>query len=279
MANPLRTFSAAACVVALGFAFVGGSIARADDPNPFDGKLQLDVTPYIWVPTINATFRHPLSGLAAPDGRPIVIDPTQTYDTTIGPNQYLAKLNFALMGAAVLHYGSFALYGDFINLNASSQGERVGNIGNTAFTLGASAQGQVITTLWTIAPGVSLYHSKKATVDIIAGAQTMWLSTNGNAQLTGPLGNTFTTGFRSFQSSTAFVAGTTGHFNLGRKWSVPFFFDYGWGTPTSVQWLVGLKYGRTSLSWRSFEFNAVNNTDFVQHLNLSGLLLGYTFSF
>jgi hypothetical protein len=274
-----RSFSAVACVVALGFAFAAGSVARADDQNPFDGKLHVDVTPYVWGPSLNGSFRHQLNELTAPNGQPIVLDPTQTYDVSVGRNQLLAKLNFAAMGEVVVHYSGFAFYGDFINLNASGQAEHLGDIGRTAFTLGAATQGQVVTTLWTVAPGLTVYHSKAATVDILAGAQTLWLSTNANAQLTGPLGNTFTSGFNKFQSSTAFVAGTAGHINLGGKLSLPFFFDYGWGAPLSVQWLAGLKYGRTSLSWRSLEFNPGSPTDFVQHFNLSGPMLGYTFSF
>src|SRR5450631_4525295 len=39
------------------------AVARAEDrpDDPWDGKLHVDVTPYIWLPTINGTLRFALS--------------------------------------------------------------------------------------------------------------------------------------------------------------------------------------------------------------------------
>lgn len=277
----LRKFSVAALACALTFAFLGGGVARADDANPF-ANIQIDVTPYVWAPTVNATFRHPLAGVLGPDGQPIA-PPGATFDASIGPSQVLAKLNFALMGAMQVHFGDLSLYGDFINVNLSGGGlTNVRNIGNTAYTVGGTAGGQVVTTLWTLAPGFRVFHNKLATVDIIAGAQTLWQSSNGQLQLTGPLGNTFSSGFNQFQGTTAFVAGTTGHIGLTDKLSVPFFFDYGFGTPSSLQWLLGVKYGAKSgivLAWRTIQFNTTSTTDILQNMNLSGPLLGYTIAF
>lgn len=265
--------------MAVALASLAGSVARAADLNPFDTQLQIDLTPYIWAPTINSTNRHPLAGVTDPSGNPIA-PPGATYDTTIGPNQIFAYLNFALMGAMSVHYGDLSLYGDLINANVSGNGlTKVRNVGPTVYTVSGQAGGQVVETIWTLAPGYRVFHNKYASVDIIAGVQTLWLSTNGTLTVTGPLGNTFNTGFNQFQSLTSFVAGTTGRVHLGGKFSVPFFFDYGFGNPSSTQWLVGVKYGERSgisLNWRSLQFDTNNANSMLQSLHLSGPLLGYT---
>ena len=281
MVTSLRKLSATGSL-AFALTSLAGGVARAADPNPYDTQLEIDVTPYIWVPGINASIRHSLGSIVdASTGHPIGAAEA-TYDATIGPNQILANFNFALMGAVSVHYGTLALYGDFINLNVSGSGlTKVRNVGNTAYTLGATAGGQIVPTIFTVAPGLRVLHNKFASADIIAGVQTMWLSTNSTASVTGPLGNTFSGGSSQFQSVTSFVAGTTGRLHLIGKLSLPFFFDYGFGQPSSLQWLAGLKYGDRSgisLNWRTIQFNTTNTSSMVQNLNLSGLLLGYTLS-
>ena len=267
--------------MALALTSLAGGVARAADLNPFDTQLQIDVTPYVWAPSINGTFRHPLAGVTGPNGQPVV-PAGATFDAQVGPNQILANLNFALMGAIAIHYGDLALYGDFMNLNVSGGGlTKIRNVGATNYTLNGTAGGQIVPTLWTIAPGYRVFHNRYASIDILAGVQTLWLSTNGNATVTGPLGNTFQGGFNQFQSLSTFVAGFNGRVRLGGKFSVPFFYDYGFGQPSSSQWLVGVKYGDRSgisLDWRSLQYDATNANSMLQSLHLSGPLLGYTLS-
>jgi hypothetical protein len=274
-----RFFAFIAFAMIVGLMFLGGtSVARAADsaPNPYDGKLHVDVTPYIWIPGITATTREVLRSITGPDGQPIATDPQQTFDTSISSSSLRSKINSGFETAASVHYGPYVLYADFENANIGSNAAAVQNVGMTADTLATQAQIQVVSTILTIAPGVTLYHSPAASVAVLIGSQTLWLSQNGNMQVTGPQGNTFSAGFNRAEHYGAVVAGFAGQVAVGRKWSVPFFIDYGFSTPTSIQWLAGVKYGKTSLTWRTFQFNNNNPNALLQRLNLTGAMLGYT---
>jgi hypothetical protein len=251
--------------------------------NPWDGKFHLQVTPYAWLPTINATLRYPLSSITRPSGEPIAADLTQTFDTTIGPNNYLSKFNFGIAGNAAIRYGNVALYTDFINANLSGQSSKVRNLtgpfGNVFATIGRSAQEQTVSTLWTVGPSYTLYHSKGTSVDLLAGGQFLWLSANAGLQFTGPLGNTFTAGASKKENYNDFIVGTYGHVGLGGHWSIPYYLDAGFGKPNSWQGIIGLQYGGFSLDWRYLQYNAGSSTALLQHLSLGGPVFGYTFRF
>jgi hypothetical protein len=263
------------CIFATLIFLGGASTGRADDapPNP---TLHVDFLPYAWLPNITATLRQPLDGITGPNGIPIAADPLQTFDTQIGPTDYFSKINFGAQGALTAHYGPWGLYADFQNVNVGSGVASVRNIGRTDFTFSTQAQFQAIFTSLTIAPEVTVYHSRVADLNVLIGSQSLWLSENGNAQVTGPLGNMFSGGFNKSEHFGAVVAGFAGNVALGGKWSAPFFVDYGFSTPNSIQWFAGVKYGKTLLTWRTVQFNSTNQNSLLQHLNLTGLMLGYT---
>jgi hypothetical protein len=274
----LLTRFALVCIFAA-LMFLGGtSTGRADNtpPNPYDTALHIDFMPYAWLPSITATLRQPLVGITGPNGQPIAADPLQTFDTQVGPTDYFSKINFGAQGALIAHYGQFALYADFQNVNVGSGVASVRNIGRTDFTFATQAQFQAVFTSLTIAPAVTVYHSRVAELNVLIGSQTLWLSENGNAQVTGPLGNTFSGGFNKAEHYGAVVAGFAGNVALGGKWSAPYFVDYGFSSPNSIQWFAGVKYGKTLLTWRTVQFNSTNPNTLLQHLNLTGLMLGYT---
>jgi hypothetical protein len=274
-----RLCAVVAFAIIVGLLFLGGtSVVRADDtaPNPYDGKLHVDLVPYVWIPGITGTTRQVLSGITGPNGQPITTDPQQTFDTSVSSSSLRAKINFGFETAIVAHYGPFALYADIENANIGSSSADVRNVGRTAFTLASQGQVQSVSTILTIAPAVTLYHSRVGSVAVLVGSQTLWLSQNGNLQVTDPRGNTFSAGFSRAEHYGAVVAGFTGQVALGGKWSLPYFIDYGFSAPTSIQWLAGVKYGRTSLTWRTFQFNNNNANALLQRVNLTGAMVGYS---
>jgi hypothetical protein len=265
------------CVLAAGTAAQAGS-----DPTPsgdFDGKLHVDFIPYVWLPTINGEFTFKLGDLHAPNIPIVPGDVTKDFDTKIGPNQYLAKLNFALMGELSVRKGNLAFIGDVINLNlGSTQSTLVNPAGIADFPLNLKAQQQIVASVITGEPSVTVFHSHGSYADINAGGRLMSLSVNANFQLTTPVGYFNPNGGASKTVTYSnFVFGTNGAIGLGKKLSFPFYFDYGPGSPQTLAYQGGLRYGKTILEWRYLSY--FSGTGFVKTLNLGGPMVGYTITF
>ncbi len=255
-----------------------GSPARADDTdNPYDGKLTVGITPYVWLPTLNATFKYNLSDLHED-----LPSNSGSFESQIGPNSYLTHLNFALMAAASIRKGNLALYTDLINVNVSNQSATIFNLVGPmgkpypfTGTVGAGA----VATLWTIGPSYTVYHDKGTSVDVLVGGRFAWMKGSVDYSLTGPNGilNPNGSASKTVTLSDGLI-GTYGKFGLGSHWSVPFYFDIGTGTP-SFTWegLLGIKYGQLSLAYRHLDYQS--GTALVQNLTLSGPMLGYSFRF
>jgi len=251
--------------------------------NPWDGKLHIDLTPYVWLPGINASIRYPALKVNLPSGVPGGGGPLATdgsyFDEEIGPKGYLGNTNFALMGYGTVRMGNVALYTDVLNANVSGTASRTrdftGPFGDRVFSLTATDQTQAVTTLFTIAPSYTLYHAKATSLDLMVGGQFAWISTNAGLQLT--TGNqAFRVGASAKANFDDFIVGLYGQVGLGGHFSVPYYVDSGFGTPTTWQYKVGLKYGNLELGWRYLQFNAASEAALVQHLDLGGATLGYT---
>jgi hypothetical protein len=281
--NALKHFKEIALTVAFILALIAGSpAARADDPasNPFDGKLNVELTPYVWLPTLNGTFRFKLSDLTTPAGAPIGTDLTQTFDTSVGPNSYLSKINFGLMFNGTIRMGPLALYSDLINVNVSGATSKTrdftGPGGNLNYTFSTGAQSQIVTTLWTIAPSFTIFHAKGTTINLLAGGQFLWLTGSAAAQLTDMAGRTFSVGALKRETYSDFIVGSNGEVGLSNKWSLPYYVDAGFGAPSTWQGSIGVKYGNTALSWRHLQYNAGNASALLQGLTLDGPTFSYT---
>jgi hypothetical protein len=258
--------------------------ARADDSASGD-QLKINFTPYVWLPTLNGTFRYNYSDLR---GGQFAKDVGQTFDATVGPNGYLSKINFALMGTVTVRKGRWGLLADGLNANVSSSGARVANFtgpgGHVGTTLGVNAQTQVVSTLFTVAPTYNVYQNHGTSVNVLAGGQFMWLSNNAQAQATGEvsLGNlsvtrTVSVGVSKSASFGNVIFGSDGDIGLSKHWSIPYYVDVGTGTP-SFTWegFLAAKYGNASLGWRYLQFNAGGDTSLLQRLSLGGPYFGYT---
>jgi hypothetical protein len=284
--NAPKHFKAIALTAAFILALIAGSpAARAADPapNPYDGKLDIEVTPYVWIPTLNGTFRFKLSDLQTPAGAPVAADLTQTFDSSVGPNSYLSNINFALMFNGEIRMGPLALYSDFLNANVSGANSRIRNItgplGNLNYTFSTAAQSQIVSTLWTVAPSFTIYHDKSTAVNLLAGGQFLWMTASAGAQLTSMAGNTFTIGALKREAYSDFIVGSYGQVGLGGAWSLPYYVDAGFGAPTTWQGQIGVKYGNTALSWRHLQYNAANSSALLQGMTLDGPTFSYTIKF
>jgi hypothetical protein len=263
----------------------GGGVARADDTsNGSDPKFQIDFTPYVWLPTINGTFRFHASDIKTPSGVPIgvpIAAVDRTFDTQIGPNSYLSNVNFALMGTVTAHFGRVGLLADLINVNIASASARVVDLsGPFDATISSQSQVQLVTTLLTVAPSYTLYRNKSTAVDFLVGLQSRTISANANLQLTDANGNGFSAGALRKSTYNNLIVGSYGHVGLGGHWTVPYYVDAGFGPTTSWEGLVGIQYGNLSVNWRYLQYNAASGSDsLLQRLTLGGPMLGYTLRF
>jgi hypothetical protein len=255
---------------------VAARCASASDPpaGEFDGKLHIDVTPYVWLPTINDTLSYSLADVHAP------IDPsdlTKTFDTQIGPNSYLTNLNFAAMGELRIRSGIFAVSADIDNANiVNTNAIFVNPSAHFFFPLGLHTQEQVVATSVTVTPSVTVFHNRGSYADILAGARFFTVNANANWQLTTPYGYFQPNGSACrLVRYNAFVFGTDGRIALGKKWSVPFYFDYGPASTSTLETYAGVTYGKTSLVFKYLRYQGASG--FVKSLNLGGPVLGYTF--
>lgn len=267
------------CAILLAAFALHGSPARADD-NPYDGKLNFTLTPYIWLPTVNGTFRYDVSDLHENLPNP----PAGTIQTQIGPNNYLTKLNFAFMGAATIRQGNLALYTDYITLGAGNQSGSsftlVGPLGNP-HTFSGSVTSHLNATLWTVGPSYTVFNKQGTTVDVLVGARFAWMKASFDYNVMGSDGILNANGSASKSGTLSDVlVGTYGKIGLGNHWSIPFYWDLGTGTPAFTTEVVGgIKYGQLSLLWRYLDYSNAKSSNLVQSADFGGPMLGYTFRF
>ena len=275
--NRLKSFFLAVALVLAVFAV--STPARADDSNPFD-KISIDITPYVWLPTVNGNLRFNLSDYTLPSGQPAG-SRFDTFDAGIGPNSYLSKINSGFLANAIVRYGAVGVYLDVINMNASNVGTiTVKNvtrpISGATNTVTSQTNAQIVMTLWTVAPSITVYHSKLAEVALLAGGQFFELSANAGVQVSDSRGNLASTAGLKREYYSAFILGSYGHFSLGGKWSAPYYIDAGWGPPSTFQGMLGVRYGNTSLIWRHLQYNAGSSAALLQEIRMDGPALAYT---
>ena len=253
----------------------------ATDADPFyDGKLHVAFTPYVWLPTINATFRYNLSDIHLPPGAPGL---SGTFDTTVGPNKYLSNLNFALMGNLQFRLGNTALDTDFINVNISDQTSALFNLsryGHPSTTLSGTAHSREVGTIAQAVGSDTFYRNGNTTVDFLLGgrmffttASVDWqldvddgvISKNGSARRSSTLGDA--------------IVGSFGQVALGKRWAIPFYVDLGTGDPNFTwQGILGIKYGQLGLTYRYLDYSN-GGGGLVQNLRMNGPQVGYTLKF
>jgi hypothetical protein len=252
----------------------------ATDSDPFyDGKLHVAFTPYIWLPTLNATFRYNLSDVHLPPGVP---SRSGTIDASVGANKYLSNLNFALMGNAQFRFGNTALNTDLINVNASNQTTALVNLSghfpNT--TLTGTAHTHAVGTIAQVAGSNTFYRNGNTTVDVLLGGRMMFTTGATDWQLTATNDVINRNGSASRSSTLGdAIVGSFGQFALGKRWAIPFYADLGTGDPNFTwQGILGIKYGQLGLTYRYLDYSN-GSAGLVQNLRMNGPQLGYTLKF
>lgn len=286
--------------------------ASGRSPAASDG-WRFSLTPYVWLPTINAKITYPVPALGGGpnggggsggggggSGGGTAGGPLDgLIDAEIGPNQYLTSLNFALMLAGEARRGPWSLLVDFIGLRATGEGSRVRGVslGGTVLPEGALAAAvdtgtvtTIRTSAWNLVGGYTVFADAHHQVDAIAGLRVARLEASLDwslsASLTTPDGSAALArsgSARVARTPVDGVIGVRGRWRLDDRWSLPYHLDFGAGS-SQLTWqvFVGASYafswGEALFAWRHLSLQDERREVF-RRLTLSGPTLGATFRF
>ncbi len=275
-----------------------GAAAQTSTPTSTPTGTLFSLTPYIWLPTINSKINYPVSSLPnGGAGGPSGQAPDGSVDSEIGPNDYLSKLNFALMLNGEVRHGPWSATFDYIGVKATGLGSMVHSFKPLGLpnipvsnSLNTSTTSTLKTTLWTLTGGYELIGNERMRLDGFAGARFGNLNStvdwNLSAQITLPNRDRVFARQGSASASRNFadgIVGVRGSYRLGEQWSIPYYVDVGGGaSQTTWQAMLGASYrfswGDVIVAYRHLSMRNDENSALTQ-FELSGPLVGATFRF
>ena len=154
--TPILAALTQATVLCAGVLIAAPSAAQ---PDPFDGNWHVNLTPYLWLPNLNANLKYDLSPRAAE----LLNSPgAQRLNTEIGPNDYLSNLKFALLLNGEVRKGAWSAFSDILYLDLGNQDGTVRSIrgprGENLATIDRQGEMNFSTTVWTLGGGYTLAH-------------------------------------------------------------------------------------------------------------------------
>jgi hypothetical protein len=287
----------------------GGAAAQSAATAPADA-WRFSLTPYVWLPTINAHINYPIpapgggggggggagGGAGGGVGSGGLLD--GLIETEIGPNKYLANLNFALMLAGEARRGPWSMMFDYIGMRASGEGSTVGglNVGGrlpdpiVSAGLDTGTRTALRADVLNLAGGYAVIETERYRLDAIAGVR--WARFQADldwslaASVTLPDG---TLGLQRAGSTSVSrdpidaIVGVRGRWRLDEQWSVPYYLDVGTGS-SQLTWqaFVGASrafgWGEMLFAWRHLSLQDERREVF-RRVTLSGPTIGATFRF
>jgi hypothetical protein len=270
----IRTITLAAAV-ALSPVLAGTAAAQSKSTPTAGDAWAWRGTLYGWFPNVNAT-----ANLGLPGGGQVAID--------AGPDDYLSKLQFALMGTLEARKGPWSIFGDVVIFdfgNVSSNATSIsGPGGPVPLPPGTALSTDFKGFVGEVAAGYSVLQTPTANLDIVGGVRYLRLKA----------GLDFTFGAvppgvppqGSVESSKDFwdgVVGVRGKADFADKWFASYYADVGTGS-SSFTWQafagVGyrFKWVDALVGYRHLQYNFSSDRP-VSDLRLSGPLLGVGLSF
>jgi len=258
------------------------SAAPASKADSVDDKWHFNVTPYFWLPTINARFHFTNASV------PPAFEAIHSADVQVGPNSYLSHLNSAAEVAVEAAKGDASLFADLIYVNAGNAAAAVVNLSgpldhiNLPFNVSTSVR--LTTTIATGGFGKEFWHEGDTAGTVFLGLRYVNQTASVSWSLSGPLGMFSPTGSATGSASDLLpLIGVRGRLGLGSDWFIPLYVDYGGGGAiTTYQWYGGIAHryhsGAQILLWREMAFFANNDgTQLVQNLHLGGPAFAWSF--
>jgi len=273
---------ATALKAGLSIALTGASLAAAlpvaAQVDPFDGSWHYSVTPYLWLPNVNANLSHDFPRLQ-----------TDQLKTEIGPNDYLENLEFGLLVTGEVRKGRWSAFTDLIYLDFGNQDTKVRDItgprGRELLDLGVQAQTDLSTTLWTLAGAYTVIQKPEFNMDVLLGFRYLELDTDLKWTFVRDSALPELDLVRAGKVSENkenwdAIIGVKGQILFGNTpWFMPYYLDIGTGdSDWTWQALLGIAYrfdwGNVNLSIRSLSYDFDrDDTD----LRFTGPALGVSF--
>jgi hypothetical protein len=266
--------------------------AAADEEQKADDRWHVDLTPYIWVPSVNGSLQYDRASIRSgllPSvpvipavGAPLGPPTSGTLNINVGPNSYLSKFNSGALFTVSARRGNGLLFSDFIYSNLSSTKNRIasftGPFGNVNLQVSSGTGERVTGTIWTVGGGYALAQSKIATAYLFGGWRNAGVNTRLDWQFAGPFGILDRTGHAERNVSlNAALVGLRGQVRLGGHWYIPYYVDIGTGPSNSTwQGVGGIAYGNVALVFRNLQYNMPGD-NLIQSLRFGGVALAGTF--
>jgi len=264
--------------VALTGASLAAALPAAAQVDPFDGSWHYSVTPYLWLPNVNANLSHDFPRLQ-----------TDQLKTEIGPNDYLENLEFGLLVTGEVRKGRWSAFTDLIYLDFGNQDTKVRDItgprGRELLDLGVQAQTDLSTTLWTLAGAYTVIQKPEFNMDVLLGFRYLELDTDLKWTFVWDSALPELDLVRAGKVSENkenwdAIIGVKGQILFGNTpWFMPYYLDIGTGdSDWTWQALLGIAYrfdwGNVNLSIRSLSYDFDrDDTD----LRFTGPALGVSF--
>jgi hypothetical protein len=236
---------------------------------------QFSLTPYLWLPRVDATMRYETPGSG---GSPVSL------------TDLLQHLNAAFFLSGEVRKGRWGLASDIVFCDFKRAGSNVATVGGPGGEIEVPVNSGTTTSLTgymvSLTGNYSLLRRTDAKLDLLAGLRYTHIGTT--------LDWSFAAAVDSLPARTGSVGqgvdlwdgivGFRGNVELGDgKWFVPYYLDAGAGSSNFTwQALLGIGYafgwGDLLLAYRYLSFEQVDERP-VQHLYFAGPALGVTFRF
>lgn len=255
-----------------------------------DGQWHFSLTPYLWLPTINADLRFDVPTSGGGGGGAV------NADAEIGPNDYLTNLNMALMLSLQARKGRWAIASDLIYLDLTSEGSRLRSVQSSGGGITIPRETDLDTktdlsgVVWSLAGSYTVASSERGHLDVLGGMRYFGVE----SRLGWDLSTTITGPDFTFERSGKvkrdvdlydLIVGLRGRLDIGADggWYVPYYLDVGTGD-SDLTWQavagVAYAYSRTDLvfAYRHLSYEQ-GDDELVQDLSFSGPAVGLTFRF
>ncbi|MBV8144918.1 MAG: hypothetical protein JO184_07925 [Gammaproteobacteria bacterium] len=247
--------------------------AAAAEPEATPWEFSL--TPYAWLPHVDATLRYETPG---------------TGGTPVSMTDILKYLNGALFLNGDVRKGRWGVAADFVYCDFQKVGSDVttvvGPIGGSEVPVNTGTTTSLTGYMASLMGTYSVVRETNTSFDVLAGLRYTHIGTTLDWSFDSTVGNlparTGTVG----QSTDLWdgVAGLRGNVRFaGGKWFVPCYLDAGAGTSKFTwQGMLGMGYafgwGDLLLVYRYLSFQQAD-TQPIEHFSLAGFALGATFHF
>jgi hypothetical protein len=290
----LRIIMAALLAGLLEMAGISGASAQqpsASDPlAPTASGWRFNLTPYLWMPSINANINYNL---------PPTLGGTVSANPSIGFGDLVSNLNLGFMGAADARYGRFSVLTDIMYMNVGGVAGQFKSVNfpnrpaiPISTSVATSESMKLNAEIWTLAGGYTLAEGKWGNFDAIAGFRFFGMTSRVNYSLgisiEGPRGNGATFGGIGGVNSSANIwngiAGFRGRIRVGETpFFVPYYFDIGAGG-SNLTWQIAsgvgyqLSWADLTLTYRYLSFNQGNDSA-EAHVWFQGPMIAASFKF